>query len=253
MRQLFVLGPMIALFTDFGAAGPYVGQVKVMLYQQLTHDVAIIDLISDVPAYDIKSAAYLLAAYTRGFPPSTVFLCVVDPGVGDSIRRPIVVKIDENWFVGPDNGLFNIVARNKKNIEWFEIIWRPEKLSSTFHGRDLFAPITAKIVNGNNMSKELRPIKPVINKEWPDDLDGIIYIDCFGNAITGVNAFTRNPDQRIKVNNEVISFKKTYSDVPEGGCFWYCNANGLVELAVNQGKAVEYLGLKVGDPIEWVN
>src|SRR5687767_14155046 len=99
---------MIVLFTDFGLADPYVGQIRTALMREAPH-VPIVDLLHAVPRFDIQAGAYLLPAYIHEYPAGTVFLCVVDPGVG-SARLPVIVKADERWFVGPDNGLFSVVA-----------------------------------------------------------------------------------------------------------------------------------------------
>src|SRR5271165_206423 len=106
--------PMIALFTDFGLAGPYTGQVKAVLARQAP-EVPVIDLFADLPAGDVRSAAYLLAAYARWFAPPIVVLAVVDPGVG-STRRGLVVEADARFYVGPENGLFEIVLRRAVGV-----------------------------------------------------------------------------------------------------------------------------------------
>ncbi|MHA1114521.1 MAG: SAM-dependent chlorinase/fluorinase, partial [Alphaproteobacteria bacterium] len=140
---------MIALFTDFGAAGPYTGQVKAVLAQDAP-GVPVIDLIADAPACDPRAGAYLLAALAPEFPPGTVFLCVVDPGVGGP-RAPLIVEADGRRFVGPDNGLFEIVTARHRRIDW-----RPARLSTSFHGRDLFAPVAARLARA-----EFPPATPV--------------------------------------------------------------------------------------------
>ena len=138
---------VIVLFTDFGREGPYTGQMTAVL-RRLAPEVEIIDLIADAPAHDPQLAAYFLAAYVDEFPPQTVFLCVVDPGVGGD-RSPGVLQADGRWFVGPDNGLFEpIIRRCRDDARWRDILWRPSTLSATFHGRDLFAPVAARLARG---------------------------------------------------------------------------------------------------------
>src|SRR5262245_30636537 len=137
---------MILLFTDFGLAGPYTGQMKAVLRQRAP-EIPAIDLFADAPMQNPKAAAYLLAAYAAWFPSGSVFLCVVDPGVGGE-RPPVMVKADGRWFVGPGNGLFEIVMRRAQSAEAWEIAWQPEHLSASFHGRDLFAPVAAMIAKG---------------------------------------------------------------------------------------------------------
>jgi len=134
---------MIVLFTDFGVEGPYIGQMKAVLAREAPSEV-VIDLFANAPSFDAQSAAYLLAAYSAEFSVGTVFLAVVDPGVG-SERRAAAVLVDGRWFVGPDNGLFNVVAMRARDVQWWDLTWRPEHLSASFHGRDLFAPVAARL------------------------------------------------------------------------------------------------------------
>jgi len=140
---------MIALFTDFGWQGPYVGQIKAVL-MQLASQQPVIDLMHDVPAFQPRAASYLLASLVKKFPVETVFLAVVDPGVGSRQRRPCVVSADGRWYVGPDNGLFNVIANQAAEYKVWEITWRPDALSDSFHGRDLFAPVAAQLANGQS-------------------------------------------------------------------------------------------------------
>lgn len=237
------------MFTDFGVAGPYIGQMKSILVQQAPKS-PIIDLFSELPACDPRAAAYLLAAYIGDFPADTVFLCVVDPGVG-SARRPVVARVDGQWFVGPDNGLFDIVTRRGYDVTWWEIVWRPDRLSSTFHGRDLFAPVTARLASGSLAERELHTIHKDYHSDFPDDYAHVIYIDHFGNAMTGIRAATLDKGAQIRVNNNTLVYANTFSDVAVQEAFWYENANGLVEIAVNQGRADEMMGIKVGDGVQW--
>ena len=138
---------MIVMFTDFGVAGPYAGQMKAAL-AAVAPAVSAIDLMHDAPVFRPKASAYLLAALVRPLPAGTVVLGVVDPGVGSPGRRPVAARAGGRWFVGPDNGLFAIAAQHAGGGEWWEIDWRPERLSNTFHGRDLFAPVAARLALG---------------------------------------------------------------------------------------------------------
>ncbi|MBK8162681.1 MAG: SAM-dependent chlorinase/fluorinase [Gammaproteobacteria bacterium] len=240
---------MIVLFTDFGPAGPYVGQMKAVLHG-IAPGETVIDLLSDAPACDPRAAAYLLAAYAGDFPAGAVFLCVVDPGVGGK-RAAVALRADGRWFVGPDNGLFNVVAMRARELEWRDIAWRPERLSATFHGRDLFAPVAARIARG-----EMPPGGPCeaaqrVDSGWAQDYTRIIYVDHFGNALTGIRAGGVEPERRLEAGGRTLGAARTYSDVAPGEAFWYSNANGLVEIAVNRGSAAAALGLRVGDPVAW--
>jgi S-adenosylmethionine hydrolase len=240
---------MIVLFTDFGAEGPYVGQMKAVLAQDAP-GVPVIDLQHDAPAHDPRAAAYLLAALAPEFPAGSVFLAVVDPGVGGA-RRPVAVEADGRCFVGPDNGLFAIVLRRASISRCWTIDEQPKRLSATFHGRDLFAPAAARLAaNGPPPGGATDPAT-VARPDWPDDLGQIVYVDRFGNAVTGVRAATLAPGVRARTGGRTISFARTFSDMPAGQAFWFENSNGLAEIAVNQGRADKVLGLVVGSPVVW--
>ncbi len=174
---------MIVLFTDFGLADPYVGQLHAVL-AHAAPGVPVIDLFHAVPSYDVRAGAYLLAAYACAIAPGAVFVCVVDPGVG-SARLPVMARIDGSWYVGPDNGVLAVLARRAQRVESYAIRWRPERLSDSFHGRDLFAPVAARLAGGEQPAAEPAPLTL---PDWPADLAQVIYIDHYGNAITGTRA-----------------------------------------------------------------
>lgn len=238
---------MIVLFTDFGLAGPYIGQVKTVLQREAPGQ-AVIDLFADLAPGRPQPAAYLLAAYGAWFAAGTIFVCVVDPGVGGS-RGAVVVEADGRIHVGPDNGLFELVLRRAGQCRSWNIRWRPEHLSATFHGRDLFAPVAARIARGDPLESLLdgAPIRRC--PEWPDDLPEIAYIDGFGNAMTGLRAAALPDGVRLAVGGRELPRARTFSDVPPGAAFWYENSNGLAEIAVNGGRADRVLGLAIGSPV----
>src|SRR6266508_4838802 len=236
---------MIVLFTDFGLQGPYTGQMKAVLHQ-MAPGIAIIDLFADAPAGNPKASAYLLAAYAPWFAAGTTFLCVVDPGVGGA-RPPLVVEADGRWYVGPGNGLFELIERRAAQTRSWDIDLKPQHLSASFHGRDLFAPVAAMLARG-----EPPPGRPRAQRraDWPDDLAEIVYVDHFGNAMTGVRAAMLPPGTKLAVAGRVLERASTFSDRPSGTAFWYENSNGLAEIAVNQGRADRDLGLAIGSPVE---
>lgn len=238
---------MLVLFTDFGLSGPYTGQVKAVLHQ-LAAGVPIVDLFADLPAAKPKPAAYLLAAYGPWFPPATVLLAVVDPGVGGA-RAAVVVEADGRSYVGPDNGLFELVLRRAGAVKTSEILWRPDSLSASFHGRDLFAPVAARLIAGTLPAGALRSAEIGRHPDWPDDLPEIVYIDGYGNAVTGLRAAILPEKTGLAVGGQVLRRARTFSDVPPGGAFWYENSNGLAEIAVNTGRADRALSLAIGTPV----
>ena len=238
---------MIVLFTDFGLHGPYAGQMKAVL-AQMAPGIAVIDLFADAPVGNPKPSAYLLAAYAPWFPAGTVFLCVVDPGVGGT-RPAIILEIDDRWYVGPGNGLFELVQRRAGKAQCFDITWKPERLSSSFHGRDLFAPVAAMLARGERPPGEPRKNNVDRRPKWTDDLAEIVYVDHFGNAMTGLRATILPEGTRLATSGQVLERANTFSDLLPGGAFWYENANGLAEIAVNQGRADRVLGLTIGTPV----
>lgn len=201
----------------------------------------------DAPRNKPKEGAYLLASLVSRIPEGAILFCVVDPGVGSDEDKPVKLKIDGRWFVGADNGLFDIVARQAKEIEAYEITWKPETLSNSFHGRDLYAPVCAMIANGKEFQKE--KIEWNDKHQWPDDLNEIIYIDHFGNCMTGIRAKSLDKQLVLRIDHQDIVNADTFSDVKKGKALWYENSNGLIEIAVNQGTAEDDLQLKIGSHI----
>ena len=250
---------MIVLFTDFGPGGPYTGQMKAVLAREAP-GIQVIDLADDLPACAPVPAAYLLAACAPAFPPGAVFVCVVDPGVGGA-RAPLALSADGRWYVGPDNGLLAIVARragdahragdarHADDARWFTIAWRPPTLSASFHGRDLFAPVAARIARGEAVPGTPTDGAATVGFDWPDDRAAIVYIDPYGNAMTGLRAACVPADAAIVAGGRRLGRLRTFSDAAPGAAFWYENANGLAEVAVNRGRADRVLGLRVGTPV----
>ncbi|TMJ35717.1 MAG: SAM-dependent chlorinase/fluorinase [Alphaproteobacteria bacterium] len=238
---------MIVLFTDFGLEGPYTGQMKAVLHQ-MAPGIPTIDLFADAPAGNPKAAAYLLAAYAQWFAAGTTFLCIVDPGVGGP-RPPVILEADGCWYVGPGNGLFEFVERRAAKARSFDIEWKPENLSASFHGRDLFAPVAAMLARGDAPPGAPRK-REDRRLDWPDDLAEIVYVDHFGNALTGLRASMLPPEARLAVAGRALERATTFSDRPPGTAFWYENSNGLAEIAVNRGRADRDLGLIVGSAVQ---
>ena len=235
---------MIVLFTDFGLEGPYIGQMKARIWRDAPN-AAIVDLFADAPFADPKASAYLLSAYAEEFPAGTVFLCVVDPGVG-SERPGVVVEAGGKWFVGPGNGLFELVGRHAGRSKKWKLAWDGNNVSPSFHGRDVFAPAAAALELGKTPSGEKQPASWNAFPEWPDDLPEIVYIDHYGNAMTGLRKGFVNPSFVLQANHVYLKSARTFADVPPGDAFWYVNANGLVEIAINKGSAADKLGIGIG-------
>ena len=239
--------PLIALYTDFGHDGPYLGQMRMVLEREAP-GMSVVNLMADAPSFNPRAAAYLLSALRGDLTPGCVVLGVVDPGVGTSERRPVVLRADGRWFVGPDNGLFEIVARSAVDACWWEITWRPGAVSPTFHGRDLFAPVAAAIARGDSVPGE--PIRPRHEVgDWPEDLAEIIYVDGFGNAMTGLRAQAVAREATVWVGGIGLHFAPTFGAPARRPGFWMENSIGLVEIACDRDHAASRLKLAVGTPV----
>ncbi len=237
---------MIVLLTDFGYKGPYLGLMKAVLTQAVP-SVPVIDLFTDLPTHNITSSSHLLAACQAGLPDESVFLCVVDPGVGSTQRSPLVLRVDQHWYVGPGNGLFDVVVARGEFSEAWRITWQPERLSNSFHGRDLFAPVAAMLARGEFPEAEACPYEVVA--EQGADLAQVIYIDHYGNLFTGLRASALPVDASLSYKGQSLARVQTFSDVTEGEPFCYENSLGLLEIAVNRGRADQLFGAAVGDPV----
>lgn len=238
---------MIVLATDFGPAGPYMGQMRAVL-AAAAPGVPVIDLFSDLPPFDPRRAAYVLAAHLEALPSDLVLVAVVDPGVGGP-REAVVVRDHGRWLVGPDNGLFAPLVRRAEMAQ----AWRvpvPESASPSFHGRDVFAPVAAALACGAPPAA-LMPLhaRALDRPDWPDDLAEVVYIDGYGNAMTGLRAATLPAGATVRLGDRVFPRVRTFGDVPPGAGLLYENANGLLELAVNQGRADRDLGLTLGQSL----
>jgi|SRR5215831_573104 len=239
----------IILFTDFGADDLYVGQVEAML-DRYAPGVRVIDLLHEAPPFNVRAAAHLLAALAHGLPRGHVFLGVVDPGVG-SERGAVVLRADGRWYVGPDNGLFAVVAARAPSKSVWRIIGHPPGASVSFHGRDVFAPMAAAVATDDFPNENAEAVADLAVHLDPGDLAEVIYIDHFGNAFTGIRARGISPERTLVANGREIPSARVFADVAPGAPFWYENSSELVEIAVNHGHAAQTLGLAVGTGVAW--
>jgi S-adenosyl-L-methionine hydrolase (adenosine-forming) len=246
--------PLILFFTDFGSDGPYVGQMRLAV-GKVAPMTAVVHLMHDAPRFDPKSSAYLLAALAPRLPPRSTCVGVVDPGVGGE-RAGVIVKADGRFFVGPGNGLFEILRRRAKEARIWTLKDQPDAAPS-FHGRDIFAPAAAHLSLGagpEGLGARAASATDFPGADWPDDLSAIIYCDHYGNAMTGLRAVVVPQTATLRVtgkNGPVdCKFARTFSAVPRGAAFWYENSNGLAEIAVNGGSACDDLGLAPGLRVE---
>jgi len=242
----------IVLFTDFGAQDLYVGQLKAVL-AACAPRARVIDALHEAPAFDIEAAAQLLAALAGRYPRGSVFLAVVDPGVGGA-RDAIVVRADGRTFVGPDNGLLSVLWARARRRSCRRIVWRPAEMSASFHGRDLFAPVAGALAarrlprSWTAASRRPRVLLPAADRA------AVIYIDHYGNAMTGLRASpprARAPAARLRVGRRRLGFARVFGAAPRGAVFWTVNSLGLIEIAANRASAAKRLGLRVGRRVAW--
>lgn len=177
-----------------------------------------------------------------------MFLAVVDPGVGGK-RDALVVRAGGQRFVGPDNGLLSILWQRRRARACWRIAWRPARLTPSFHGRDLFAPVAAALAAGRVRRGWLaRKSRPQVQLE-PNELSRIIYIDHYGNALTGLRTFKKS--WRLRAGERRLAYARTFGDARAP--FWYENSMGLVEIAAPHGSAARLLRLKIGGEVSWAN
>jgi S-adenosyl-L-methionine hydrolase (adenosine-forming) len=237
--------PTITFISDFGLKDAYVAQVKAVMLTQAP-EARIIDITHDIDAFDIISAGWLLATSFRFFSAGTIHLAVVDPGVGTG-RGILYVKKDGHIFVGPDNGVFSFLFPAETVIE---ITWRPQgAVSSTFHGRDIFAMLVARILAGDDIHELGTPAVAPVSLEVKDPM--VVHIDTFGNVITNILCESAKPEISLELNGQVITVcAKTFADIPSGSLGLICGSASTVEIVTNRGNAAKIIGAKAGMPVK---
>ncbi len=257
---------VITLTTDFGLGDPFVGQMKGVILS-IAPEATIVDLTHEVPPQDVLAAAIALESAQRVFPPSTVHVAVVDPGVG-SPRRPIAVETENDWWVGPDNGIFTAVLQSeirRASVVLTNRDFHRPQVSATFHGRDIFAPVAAYLTSGIGLGELGESVGNLLEIDLPVPDSGscglvlhILCIDRFGNLVTDLTGQRllewrgdRSADQlELRAGPALIrGISRTFSDVPEGRPVAYIGSNGRLEIAVRNGHAATDLNAKRGDTI----
>ena len=245
---------LVTLLTDFGVSDSYVAEVKGALLSRVP-DATLVDVTHAVPPGDVRAGAYLLGRVWHHFPPSTVHLAVVDPGVGTD-RAALAVAAHGHYFVGPDNGLFTLVLRDAEVR--LVVLRTPSGASPTFHGRDLFAPAAAALARGvplaelgepfAGMPKRLAYSEP--HHEGKSVVGQVVYVDRFGTLVTNLTPDLVPEYAVFEVEGlEVGPLRRTFGDVPTGGLVAYLGSGGQVEIAVRDGSAARRLGMGVGGRI----
>lgn len=271
--------PLIALLTDFGTRDHYVGVMKGVM-TGICPDANFIDITHEIPPQDVRAAAFTLMHSAHYFPAHTVFLVVVDPGVGTA-RHPIIARIQERFYIAPDNGVLSYVP-GFEDGEFFVLAnedFRLKTISRTFHGRDIFSPAAAYRAAGHTLdefgNKLENPIalpKPLLEISEERIRGEVLYIDHFGNIVTSIGQVTRTPDDtklilesrfssggavlnpenvqfRLAEHHKIATVTRSYNDVDPGGLVALLGSSGFLEISINQGNAAHALDVKPGDPV----
>jgi S-adenosyl-L-methionine hydrolase (adenosine-forming) len=253
--------PVITLTTDFGLQDHYVASMKGVILS-VNPATPIVDITHEIPPFSIISGAYAISQAAPCFPPNTVHIVVVDPGVGTA-RRPVLLQSGGQIFIGPDNGVLSMVASADNNAQWFEITRRElmrAEVSATFHGRDIFAPVGASIACGKAAASDVGPqifdpakldglgAKQLDSENWSGR---ILSADRFGNLITNFRSsdfsFLRSTGFEIRIAGEIVTrFARTFGEVARGELFAYPGSSGYIEIGLNEGSAASRLKCSAG-------
>jgi S-adenosylmethionine hydrolase len=255
---------VLSLLSDFGLKDPYVAEMKAVIHS-INPDARIVDVSHEVKKFDIRMGAFVLASAVPYFPAKSVHVAVVDPGVGTS-RRPIIVETGRSFFVGPDNGVLMLAASKEKISSVYDIA-NPEYMlsvvSSTFHGRDIFAPAAAHLSLGVSPSSFGSVLDDYVFPDFakPKVEDGflageVLYVDDFGNVVSNISAqnlveagldLCRHVDVVLGAERVCLPLGSAYGNVSVGAALVLVGGTGFVEVAVNQGSASRMFGVNVGD------
>lgn len=250
--------PIITLTTDFGYRDQYVGAMKAVILSH-NRDVHLVDITHEIPPQDIMAAAWILKNAAFLYPDGTVHLTVVDPGVGTA-RNPLIVRIGGQLFVGPDNGLFSLLAEDAQVEAWHikEPRFMRETISGTFHGRDIFAPVAAHLASGTPPGEFGEMVDDIVRFRWSlpiSDNEGVqgwvIHIDTYGNLITNITSglLERLKGQKFRIyagTTILGSIHHTFADVADGEPAAIVGSAGTLEIVVNKGCAAELLSVNKG-------
>ena len=258
---------ILTLTTDFGTQDAYVAAMKGVILG-IAPEVRLVDITHDIAPQDVMEAAFVLRSAAPFFPPDTVHLAVVDPGVGTA-RRPVALRWGAHYYVGPDNGLFSLVLEEAVPDELVVLdrpaAWRAPGVSRTFHGRDIFAPVAAHLAAAQPLEALGTPIEALETMHWVQPIADergvrgwVAHVDRFGNCITNI---TRDVLEQSREGRGVKGYVgtsilegiyETYGAVANGEPLLLFDSNGLLEVSVNAGNAADLLGIRKGAPVNIV-
>jgi S-adenosyl-L-methionine hydrolase (adenosine-forming) len=245
---------IITLTTDFGLSDPFVGIMKGVILG-IAPTAQIVDISHDVDSYDVLEAAVLIERTYQYFPPGTVHVLVVDPGVGSG-RRPIAAAAHGHFFVGPDNGILGRIGASVHHITNHALFLKP--VSQTFHGRDIFAPVAAHLARGVPLESVGPRVHDFMTKSVPEPtvvgdkiIGTVLRIDKFGNVITNLQRTHLHDPFTIRIaGRPVTRLCSSFSEGDRGELFAVEGSTGYIELALNQESAADRLNVQRGAEIE---
>ncbi len=252
---------LITLTTDFGLADSYVGVMKGVILG-IDPTATIVDISHDIAPQDVREAAYVVYTAYPYFPPDTVHVVVVDPGVG-SQRRAIALRTAQACFVAPDNGVLSyVLAREgmKEAVSLTHSRYHRPIVSHTFHGRDIFAPVAAHLARGVSLTELGEPLTEIVTFSLPqpqvlpnrDVIGHVLHVDRFGNLILDVREgdFILGGGIVLEVaGRRIQGLGRTFTDVPAGELVAYIGSSGHLEIALREGNAAQLLGMEIGAQI----
>ena len=256
---------LITLTTDFGLQDPFVGIMKGVIVG-INPGVGMVDLTHNVPAQDVMAGALVLRHSVKYFPRGTIHVAVVDPGVG-SLRRPLLIECDGNFFLGPDNGLLSLAVDVKDTthiVHLSNAAYHLQPTSATFHGRDIFAPVSAHLSLGIPLREFGETVDNFAKLTFPRAIrqgnaiiGEIIYIDKFGNLFTNIEEhdLTGLAGKRIEIflgTMCIPGIAPNYATAKTGDLLAVINSWGVLEIAVNRSSAQKFSGARVGDALKVV-
>jgi len=241
---------LIALLTDFGLKDPYVGVMKGVILS-VNPDAHLIDLSHDVSSQDILEAYFLLSNSYRYFPPGTIFVAIVDPGVGTD-RAILAVETNRYFFLAPNNGLLGFLEKEaavRRIVRVQETRFFLNPVSNTFHGRDIFAPVAGHFGPAFERMETIEAPAPRLTREGA--LVGeIVSIDHFGNLVTNIPADRIPPDGSLEIRvgkSSIRELSRSYASGPKGRLLALLGSSGTLEISVSQGSAARKTAAQVGD------
>jgi S-adenosylmethionine hydrolase len=259
---------IITLTTDFGLKDPYAAEMKAVILG-ISPNAKIVDITHEIDKFNIRMGAYTLAAACAYFPKGTIHVAVIDPGVGTK-RKAILIQTKNARFIGPDNGVLTLAAKGQgiKNVYRIE---NPKfmltRISNTFHGRDIFAPVAAYLANGISPSGFGREIRKIVVPRFAkiikrkDALTGeVIHIDGFGNIITNFReedcetmGMEKTVDLKLKDSRLKLKLCKAYLEVKARQPLVIIGSHNFLEISINQGNAAENFKVRAGDEVKIIS